>query len=347
MRLDPLSQFRRHNAVYLLCLLGAKMTARRWLMLTLLFVLSVSGASAVLAWMIDPYGLLRDPTGRKLGIHFAERKAKFLMSRRYVPANFDGLIVGPSSSANWSVDQLAGARMFNESIDGANAAEEQLIAGQALTRGNFKLAVFIIHPILTASHDVKEGLDHANETEALGSIHLFVNEIANILQAAHVRFRTSDAAPNGQLVFNTRTDLTPIPFKPEVLRMDQTALAQYRDLINSFQMRGAKVIYVIPPIYEPCYALDRQALQNYLQSAEAVLPPAPIIDLNAPEFSSFRASSENYIDCVHLQAQGASRIVALLKSAVVNTSPKLGYTDLLRDSNADRRADIIPKDAYN
>jgi hypothetical protein len=323
------------------------MNARRWLLLTASSVLLTAGACATVAWIIDPYGLLRDPTGRKLGIYFAERKAKLLMSKRYVPANFDGLIIGPSSSANWDIDRLGDVRMYNESLDGANAAEEQLVVNQALARGRYRLAIFILHPILTSNHDVKEGLDHTRATESLGSIHLFVNELAHVLLAAHVRFGTSDAAPDGQLIFSTPRNLQPVPFTSEVLRIDLVALAQYRDLIRSFQSRGTRIVYVIPPIYEPCYALDRQALTAYLQEVAPKLPPAQIIDFNVPEYDSFRSSAEYFIDCVHLEPQGAARVAEFLKSAITNANIEPAATDLLRRPDIKAETKMATRAAHN
>src|SRR5438874_2296152 len=177
------------------------MTSRRWLISLLAIVLSGIALCAAAAYFIDPYGLLRNSSGRALSIFFAERKAKFLMSKRYVPSNFQGLVIGPSASANWDLSVVAGTRMFNESLDGGNAREEKILVDQALRRGNYRLAVLILHPIMTASHDAKEGLDTASSTEAVGSIHLFVHETCLALKAAHLGFLKSSAATNGQLVF--------------------------------------------------------------------------------------------------------------------------------------------------
>src|SRR5207248_1636563 len=108
-----LSKFECRQAVRLFRFLGIPMTARRWLLLTFSIPGLAVAVTAALAWAVDPYGVLRDPTGRRLSVFLFERKARFLMSRRYVPANFDGLLIGPSSSANWDVPNLAGVRIYN------------------------------------------------------------------------------------------------------------------------------------------------------------------------------------------------------------------------------------------
>ncbi|MGC1294606.1 MAG: hypothetical protein WA869_06160 [Alloacidobacterium sp.] len=293
------------------------MTGRRWIILTIATVSISVGVVAAIAFALDPYGVWRDPTGRKLAIYFEQRKAKRLMSRRYVPANFNGLIVGPSVSANWDVPTLAGARMFNESLDGANAAEEQIVVNQALSRGHFKLAVIILNPNMTSSHDVKEGLDNVRVTEAIGSFHLFVHEAAIVLLAAHVRFRKSNAAPDGQDIFTNSKDLSiPKSSGDEAFPIDPVALEQYRGMVQSLRNNGAAIVYVVSPTYEPCYRLAKTRLLAYIQTIRPLLPPAPVIDLDSPEYSPLRSDPENYFDCYHLEPQGTVKVVALLDTLV-------------------------------
>ncbi len=292
------------------------MTSRRWLISLLAIVLSGIALCAAAAYFIDPYGLLRNSSGRALSIFFAERKAKFLMSKRYVPSNFQGLLIGPSSSANWDLSVVAGARMFNESIDGANAHEEKILVDQALPRGNYRLAVVILHPIMTASHDVKEGLDTASSTEAVGSIHLFVHETCLALKAAHLGFIKSSASTNGQLVFDTPRRLQPEAIKPAYLRLDPVALGQFRQMIESLQTQGVRVVYVIPPFYQPCYAVNERDMRNYLATIQPLIPSAPLIDFNSAEFDAFRNDPDNFIDCFHLEPRGAETIAGVLRQRI-------------------------------
>src|ERR1700676_4053656 len=106
------------------------MTGHRWVFLTLATIMVLVGSVFGIGYAIDPYGLLRDPSGRKLAIYFSERKAKFLMRKRYVPANFDGLLIGASETANWDVPTLAGTKIYNESLHGVSASEERYVVSQ-------------------------------------------------------------------------------------------------------------------------------------------------------------------------------------------------------------------------
>jgi hypothetical protein len=103
------------------------MTARRWIVFTVATLVGGIAFSTALGIAVDPYGLFRDPTGRKLPIYVSTsvRRAKFLMNKRYVPANFDGLLVGASQSLLWSLPNLSVARVFNDSVGGQNTVEAQ------------------------------------------------------------------------------------------------------------------------------------------------------------------------------------------------------------------------------
>ena len=78
---------------------------------------------------IDIYGIFRSTKGRHLVVYGDERIAKYLLSERYVPENFDSLLIGSSVSANWNTQGIDSFRAYNESIEGGNIVEEKVIAG--------------------------------------------------------------------------------------------------------------------------------------------------------------------------------------------------------------------------
>jgi hypothetical protein len=259
---------------------------------------------------------LRDPAGRKLSAYFLERKAKFFMNKRYVPTNFDGLIVGPSSSANWDVPALAGVRIYNESLPGGNAAEEKIFVDQALRTGHYKLAVFILAPPVTSKHDLNDGLDTTTNPEIFASFHLLFHEAAYALHAAHIRFWKSNAAADGQLEFTYRKNLRVVPLPRGDYHLDPIALEDYRSMVQSLRSQGAVIVYVIPPMYEPMYQFNKTDIQAYLEFIRKFLPPAPVIDFDGPAYTDLRSNPDNFIDCCHLEPQAASTVSALLEKLV-------------------------------
>ncbi len=129
------------------------MTPRAWFAqtvgLTILLVFVVAATNAA----IDIYGIFRNPKGRHLPGYGDDRVAKYLLSERYVPANFNGLVVGSSVSANWDMRHIDGFNLYNESLDGNNIVEEKTICDRALASSRMKLVIVVVQPFLTASHE--------------------------------------------------------------------------------------------------------------------------------------------------------------------------------------------------
>jgi hypothetical protein len=292
------------------------MTGRRWILLTIATVAMGVGAVWLVACTVDPYGVWRDSTGRKLSVFTDTRKVKFLMNKRYVPSNFDGLLVGTSSSANWDLPVIAGASIYNESIEGGDAVEERILVNEAMRKGHFKLALLVLSHAMTKEHSVKDGLDEMNIGRAIGSLYVFRDEIRVELAKRHHQFDRSDTAPNGQIQLPYPKNLKPLQLTPFQMQVDPVALEQYRQLIVSLRATGTKTVYVIPPMYAPCLAVNTPAYGDVLQKVRSQLPPGPLLDFDGPEYDSFRNDPDNYIDCFHLEPQGATKLVDLLQKLV-------------------------------
>ena len=288
------------------------MTSKQWIVRTAAAVFAILVLNFVVAILMDPYGLFRNPHGRQLRVAFAARKAKFLLSKRYVPANYDGLLIGPSSSENWDPAGIPGVMMYNESILGANVFEEKRIVDQALPSGRFKLALCILYPTMTTNHALEDGLDAVTSAEALGSIHLYIHEAIQILATLNLptgRLSTADGATPLKIV---PQNIDAIRYGPGYFQLDSVALGSYSQMVRELIHDGTRVIYVIPPLYEPCRQLNLSAFDAYKQTMQQTLPPGPVLDLDGPELDAFRADASNYVDCFHLNAAGADKINAYL-----------------------------------
>jgi len=296
------------------------MTSRTWIRRTAAIIGIVLFANFAVAIFLDPYGLFRNPRGRQLTVGFAARKAKFLLSKRYVPTNFDGLLIGPSSSENWDPAAIPGVAMYNESILGANVFEEKRIVDQALPSGHFKLAICILYPTMTTNHALEDGLDAVTTAEALGSIHLYVQEATRVLSAIHLPAGRLSAADGATPLKLLPQDIVEIQYDPSYFLLDPIAVDSYRQMILELSARGTRVIYIIPPLYEPCLRLNQAAFDGYKRTMQQTLPQAPILDLNGPEFETFRNSAGNYVDCFHVNADGAAKINTYLAQHIPQSS---------------------------
>jgi hypothetical protein len=294
------------------------MTGRQWIGATLTTLVAVVGLGFAVGYATDPYGVWRDPTGRKLPIYFAERKAKFLMSKRYVPANFDALLIGPSSSSNWSPDGINGYKIYNESVLGANVTEEKRFVDQALKAGHLKLAICILFPTMTNNHGILDGLDTVTTSEAFASIHVLVHEAAALLGTTRISFGKSPDGPNGNAVMKGSQFFDLNALALPYFALDPVAVKDYQEMRRSLKNHGVTIVYVVPTLYQGCYNIgsNKEHFEEYLKDIRGLLPEGPMINFYDPEFAGFSSNQDNYIDCFHLNAQGASRMNELLAQTV-------------------------------
>lgn len=294
------------------------MNAHRWIVLTIATILMAVAANFAVAISVDPYGMWRDPTGRKLPIAVTAngRKAKFFLSKHYVPDNFEGLIIGPSVLANWDISSIAGTRVYNLSLDGADAVEEKLVMDQALHHGHYKLAIFALDPTNTSVHSVKGGLDHTTSSEDIASFHLYIEEAAYAFREIHSGAGYADIAPNGHYNRRFRKSLEPKAEDPSRFQVDPIALNQWREMISALQRQGAFIVYVVPPIYRPSYLLNRWYFQTYKARIVPLVPNAPLIDFNSPEYAALCSDPDNFADAEHTEPAGAAKFSVLLSEFV-------------------------------
>src|SRR5262249_7670763 len=104
---------------------------------------------------VDIFALFRPAQGRKISIYGEERIAKYLHSFRYIPDDFDGVLLGSSVSDNMDVKGFDGYKLYNASIDGGNIVDLQPIVDNLYRKRDLNLTLICIHRYLTKDHDKK------------------------------------------------------------------------------------------------------------------------------------------------------------------------------------------------
>jgi hypothetical protein len=290
------------------------MTHRRWLTAALCLLGAGTALVCAFNYVVDPFGVFRDTHGRSLSVYENERTAKYLLNEKYVPQNFDALLIGSSISANWQTSKIEGAHVYNESIDGGNAAEEQSLVEQALPTGHFKYALILISPFLTRSHQFNEGgMGRPTRREALGSINVLREEMNGLLVLTHHQPR--EFYPDGSKDLHTpKTSAGAFPV--DAFTIDPEGLADYKQLIAELRNQNAIIIFVQPPLYQPMYESVRGYIDRYLLETGLSAPGDLMIDFNGPAYNAFRSTSANFDDGIHLSHDGAQQLSAQLNNEV-------------------------------
>ena len=297
------------------------MTDRRWLLLTLLCTaLSTLGIAGVNA-RIDLFGVFRDPTGRALRVYGDVRVAKYLLSYRYVGANFDGVLVGSSMTGNWNLGPMRSARLYNESVEAGNIVEEGVLLSRVLADAEHppKMVLMTVHPYLTGRHRFETVAIGPREWwGALGSLNL----IDAYKQARHPE-QTQEFADiagsedYGEKAQALNADLKKM-FQPGTpFAVDSIADERYFALVREVQARGIPIVFIVPPTFEGLLAPKQAEFQSYVHAHLAALQPQDrVIDFSSAEFASFRRDGANFSDGVHLLRAGAKQVVGIIDDRI-------------------------------
>ncbi|HEV2578969.1 MAG TPA: hypothetical protein VGU25_17315 [Acidobacteriaceae bacterium] len=281
------------------------MTYRHWFYLTLFFTVTLILVVGASSFAIDIFGVFRNPQGRQLRVYNNERTAKYLLNERYVPENFNGLLIGSSMSANWDVSAIQNFRIYNESIAGGNATEEKLLIDQALPAGHFLIALCVFAPEMTIDHDIKEkGMGTPSKAEALGSVTILREEFRKEFDL--LSREGPEYFPNGDRVIEAKKMLA--DWLPPVWPVDPEGIRDYDALLSELRSHEIKIVFVVPPVRANILEARRGFLQSYRLRVNPIRPGEALIDFNSNKYDEFRKNPDNYIDDAHLTPAGAQEI---------------------------------------
>lgn len=131
------------------------------------FILLIVGVN----YLWNPYGLFGNVKGKEIKIIDYEKSSKYLMSFNYIPQNFEGLLVGPSLSANLNTKNIKDYKIYNISMNGANISELKMAVDNVIKYGNLKFIIFCLDPYITKDYGMKSSQINVKEYwGTLGSI---------------------------------------------------------------------------------------------------------------------------------------------------------------------------------
>jgi hypothetical protein len=279
-------------------------------------------------WYLDIYGLFRPVKGRELPVYHAERISKYLLSYRYVPQNFNTVLLGTSLSDNIDFstrkDSASIPKIYNASMMGANIAEIRPLVSNLLA-GGVRQYIICVSPYLTKNYGAKEvefddklyygalGSKNLYETYVVGAIRSFnlmpskfpqnqidaqgVNDYGSFFAVGDVRQRV-----NRELKENT-----------DAITVDSSALAEFKAMIQELRSHKIKLLVYFHPVPYDIFKLKEKTFMEYQQQMRSIIrDDSSIINLNSEHFRPFTADLTNYIDHAHLSRKGQSVIVDTL-----------------------------------
>jgi len=304
------------------------MTGKKFFIRYILVTLSIIALVIGINCYVDIYGLFRGKKDRKVYIN--ERTSKYLFSYRYIPENFEGIIVGPSLSANLNPEELKEFKVYNASIMGANISELDYLIDNIVAKGHIKFAIICLSPYLTKDHGRKSAtIDPKEYYGALGS--------TNLLRTYLLYFvRKYNLAPSryAQNIHNTSgwdnfaLEMHNMDAKDTIIsrakrmefdstKIDHIAYNELRQTIEKLRANNIKVIGYFTPIPYQLYQLDFDANHKFVDSISTLFNDKDIlINMNDEKYKTINEDYNSFIDHGHLSAQGQSFVLHVLDSTL-------------------------------
>jgi hypothetical protein len=289
-------------------------------------VVLVAVAAGAFTW----FNLRQDMLGlhgrSPVAIYALERYSKYLMSYRYVPDHFDGILLSSSVAANWDTGQFTQYRVFNAGIRGSTIAEEKAIVDNAVDRGHMKMAIIVLLPGLTASHDMRTAYMTPHDyTASYGSVQTLIIDT----QAAMEHFGPSlhlpaaaakhKFAPDGAMNFPMARDPSTVvpPIEAAELAGDPIAVDQLMQVVSKLHSHGVKVYAVFAPMYASRLQTQGPELRDWMARTSALFSPQDtIIDMNDGQLAALEADRDSFPDYFHLTPEAASKVMANLVARI-------------------------------
>jgi hypothetical protein len=324
------------------------MDTRRWLLVTVATAVAVMALFAGTNVALDIYGLFRDPAHRALPVFGNERVAKYLLSRRYLRANYDGVLIGSSVSSNWSVGTMRSARLYNDSVNGGNIVEEKALLDQVLQDGVPRLAVVVVHPFLTSSHESNSVTLTPREIwGALGSLNLidaYKNALKIRLHRETQPFDPAGTEDFGDAPKKLNARLSAIMLGTSDFEIDPIAMQRFHEVVAELHARHVPLAFVVPPTEESLLAPKREAFRKYVSFLLAERSAEDrVLDFSGDEFAPFRADPSNFSDGVHLRVAGARMVTAALDDRMKTWIADGWLRQTTREVGPPRTAELIEK----
>jgi hypothetical protein len=264
---------------------------------------------------MDEFGLFREVKGRSIAIPVSERASKYLLSLRYVPTNFDGILIGPSLSVQLDTGKLHTLNVYNLSLFGANANELKIMAENTIKKGKLKAVIICLDPYVFHDSSLKDTrMQPEMYRAALGST--FTLDYYNEKLSSH--FNKSKPA----FQFNDHGAANIIPFgDPHVaisafannikklprLPIDPQAMEAMKELITFAHQHGVKVFAFYYPLPKEVYeAMNEKNYKEYQTKVGALFDKNDVVwDFNLEPYKYFGENYNNYNDHEHISIAGA------------------------------------------
>lgn len=279
--------------------------------------------------IVNDFGLWKNR--ESIRIWTREKTSKYLLSHRYIPDNYDGLIIGSSVAANINPLKLDHGKIYNLSMEGANSFEAQMCTQKVINRGNISLIIVSMYPYFTQDCGIK-GAQIAPQ-EYWGSVFSVLPIRVTFCKARKALFKDFKSRYNnsehGYIDINVGVDTQTFykemkEFKEITaaeITLNENALKSLKEILHQANLNNIKVVAYYHPIFIKKFnGLKKSGAWKEYQSKLATFTQKVdfVWDLNTPEYNYLRSDIINYTGTGHLSSKG----VKLLEESIRDSLQK-------------------------
>jgi len=305
------------------------LTSKSFAIIVACIVTILVGPFIAYNFLQDDFGLFWSNGPKRIWTQ--EKTSKYLFSFRYIPRNFEGLLIGPSYS-DGSVDtrRLKGYRIYNLSMEGGNATELRAAALNAIERGHLRFIIFCLGPYITKNSGIKG--NEIDSKEYWGSLFsLLPLRLAQAKLALKARNASdvwagsewgSAELPRQTYTWNDFVEReTADPVEQEI-RIDPVAYQHLGDIIRAAHQHDVKIFAYFFPynVWSAQTAVHSGDWGRYRARILSLFDPQRDIvwDMMSPDYASLRQDAACYSDG-HLSGAGVTLMLADIQRTLDQT----------------------------
>lgn len=299
------------------------MTSKKFFIMAVIFYLMIFFTIVISNYLSDDFGLFRSHDSRRIWTR--EKTSKYLMSFKYIPENFNAVLVGSSVSANLDTRKITSYEMYNLSMNSGNITELKFPLEILIKSGKIKAVVFCLYDYTTKDSGVKG--NQLDKKEYFGSLFsdipfdVLKKKIKyKLLKRGYDVFRNSSNGFNDFNMSKTGVNFTELSknyMKDPRSKMiiDETAFEEFKDLINELRQNDIKIYAYFYPIYKEWFEVFEKngEWKNYRERIMTLFNEKKDIiwDMNNVEFDYISKNPESYSDG-HLSDEGAEEVLRVI-----------------------------------
>lgn len=302
------------------------MTSKKFIFTTFAIFLLITIIIVGTNYYFDDFGLFRTHSERRIWAR--EKTSKYLMSYKYIPKNYNAVLVGSSVSANMDTRKLNGYKVYNLSMNSGNITELKYPLDVLIGSGKIKAVIFCLYDYTTKDSGVKG--NQLSEKEYWGSLYSTIPfdvlkyKIKFSMGKGNDVFKYSQNGFNDFNITKRHIKFEDISSKymqnpRKDLYVDSAAYKELSSVVNELHSKGIRIYGYFYPIYKEWFEVlnNNGAWLGYKNQIMNIFneDKETIIDMNSELYDYITTSKECYTDG-HLSDEGASEVLKVINELV-------------------------------